>query len=731
MIRDPSRSTAPEVQRSDPGTLLRATRELGLPSMLLYLQHQAALRTGWIRRRTRVFDWEEKPLGHWLRPRVPSEPEAYAAHRGAGPRFLFDAASDLAPGLAAVLGEAAAALTQEAEGILKGRIPLFGGLAIHLGFPPDWRAFAPIGGGEVAARMATDRHWSTVHELQAPADIKLLWEASRFAWAFSLGRAYRLTKEDRFAEGFWALFESWRAANRPNSGPHWLSGQEVALRLLALTFALHAFAPWLHPRPERVALLAATIAVHAARLPATLAYSRALANNHLISEATGLYTAGLLFPELRDAARWKRLGRGLLARALPLQFFADGGHVQHSLNYHRLVLQAGLWCARLADLNGEPIPRPALAALRRGADFLAALVDPATGAAPNLGANDGAQILPLTTCTFEDYRPTLQLSAATLSSPPQPPGPWWEAAVWFGGVSPARQSPSPIATRDFPRAGLYRLAGAHAWAVLRVARFTTRPSHSDQLHLDLWWRGHNLLCDAGSYLYVAPAPWDNGLALSAVHNTLRVDGAEPMRRAGPFLWLEWAQACLLGRWASAGGHLEALTAEHTGHRRMGVAHRRTIARAGDELWLVADDVLGAGRHTATLAWLLPDCPSPRLETGRLLLQWPGLDLSLEVEAPSGEAPRCALYRQGERISGGAIRHAAEAWGWRSPTYAHRQPALTFVAETEGPLPRRILTRIRLGGAPGEALRLEWASPGEGQSSFRSLALGGEELQFLG
>src|SRR3990170_16582 len=191
-------------------------------------------------------------------------------------------------------------------------------------------------------------------------------------------------------------------------------------------------------------------------------------------------------------------------------------------------------------------------------------------------------------------------------------------------------------------------------------------------------------------------------------------GLLPLRRAGP-----------VGQRAGPGCRPQHAA---RGWRRADAPGRAIpVARVG----LVADDVLGAGRHTATLAWLLPDCPSPRLETGRLLLQWPGLDLSLEVESPSSEAPRCALYRQGERISGEAIRHTAEARGWRSPTYAHRQTSLTFVAEMEGPLPRRILTRIRLGGAPGEALRLEWASPGEGQSSFRSLALGGEELQFLG
>ena len=80
------------------------------------------------------------------------------------------------------------------------------------------------------------------------------------------------------------------------------------------------------------------------------------------------------------------------------------------------------------------------------------------------------------------------------------------------------------------------------WAYLRAARFTGRPGHADQLHLDLWWCGLNVAQDAGTYLYNAPPPWDNALARSEVHNTLVVNGLEQMTRAGRFLYLERAQA---------------------------------------------------------------------------------------------------------------------------------------------------------------------------------------------
>jgi hypothetical protein len=723
-------TSAPSASRAHPRTLLRAIRELGPKSMLLYLQHRAALRTGWIRRRTPIFDWGDRPAHTRLRETVPSEPEAYAALRSSAARFFFDPSADLALSLANALGDSATVLIEEAEGILRGRFVLFGGPTANLGFPPNWHAFAPIAGGETAPSLDSGRHWSAYDELRVAADIKLLWEPSRFAWAFTLGRAYRLTRDARFAEGFWSLFQSWRTASRPNEGPHWISAQEVALRILALSFALYAFGPWL--TPSRMMSLCQAVAVHAGRIPFTLAYSRSLANNHLASEAAGLYTAGLLFPEFRLAPRWRRLGRSLLVTALESQFYPDGGHVQHSLNYHRLVLQAGLWCARLADINGEPLPPEPLACLRRAAEFLAALTDPKTGAAPNFGANDGAQILPLTACDFADQRPTLHLAAVTLGLSPQAPGPWQEASIWFGAPRPDGAQPSDEAPRsDFENAGIYLARGDQASALLRAARFTSRPSHSDQLHVDLRWRGQAIAIDAGSYLYAAPPPWDNGLALTAAHNTLRLDGEEPMQRAGPFLWLQWAQARVLGRWSSPGGALEALAAEHVGYRRLGAVHRRTLVRAGDDLWLVADDLTGAVRRAATLTWLLPDFPSASLDANTLRLHSPAVGLSLQIEAAGSEADvRCALYRMGQLIDGHAPHLPSETWGWRSPTYALREPALTFVAEIEGQLPYRLITWFAFAAAQRQMLQVEWAAPGDELCALRSLTFRGDQLRFV-
>jgi hypothetical protein len=68
-----------------------------------------------------------------------------------------------------------------------------------------------------------------------------VWEASRFSWVFPLVRAWVIEGSDFYPETFWKLFEDWIENNPPNRGPQWMCGQESALRLIAVTYALQAF----------------------------------------------------------------------------------------------------------------------------------------------------------------------------------------------------------------------------------------------------------------------------------------------------------------------------------------------------------------------------------------------------------------------------------------------------------------------------------------------------------
>src|SRR5262249_39599855 len=102
----------------------------------------------------------------------------------------------------------------------------------------------------------------------------------------------------------------------------------------------------------------------------------------------------------------------------------------------------------------------------------------------------------------------------------------------------------PSSRRTFTISGTYVLGDWPRRAYLRCVDYRDRPGQADQLHLDLWWDGVNLARDAGTFLYNGPPPWDNRLAGTPVHNTLVLDGQDQMRRAGRFLWVDWARGRL-------------------------------------------------------------------------------------------------------------------------------------------------------------------------------------------
>ena len=169
---------------------------------------------------------------------------------------------------------------------------------------------------------------------------------------------------------------------------------------------------------------------------------------------------------------------------------------------------------------------------------------------PVYGSNDGALVLPLNNCDFTDYRPLLQLgSYLTKKEFLFEPGPWDEDVFWLYGNGPLslreRVRVRANSQSSFPHGGTYLLHGANSKAIIRCTDPHSRPSHADQLHVDLWIRGKNIACDAGTYLYSGEGIWRNGLAHTSVHNTVTVDGLDQMKMLTRFTWTNWSKGKVL------------------------------------------------------------------------------------------------------------------------------------------------------------------------------------------
>ncbi len=55
-------------------------------------------------------------------------------------------------------------------------------------------------------------------------DVKFIWEPARFGWAFTLGRAYLVSGDERYSQSFWKHTETFLESNPPYLGPQWTVG---------------------------------------------------------------------------------------------------------------------------------------------------------------------------------------------------------------------------------------------------------------------------------------------------------------------------------------------------------------------------------------------------------------------------------------------------------------------------------------------------------------------------
>lgn len=652
--------------------------------------------------------WVRSGVGARLHPRPSATPaglDAWALRWLEGLPFAHPAAMSLA--MSDRLDDAALdALVADADAAAEGRIRHFGGDRVDCGNPVVWHR-DPISG----ARWPSDGHaWECLAAGPGAGcgDVKLTWEAARFPQAYHLARAAALGGDDaqraRWAGAFAAQVSGFLDASPFPRGIHWGSSQEAVIRLCAWLFGLSVF----HRLGYDQSALAQRVAAHAWTLGHQLAdeigYAlHAVYNNHLVAEAFGLELCARLVPPCDTAADWRSLGGGILTAQAGRQVYPDGAYINQSHTYHRAALHDYLLAARFRQAVGEPVPAAWHSAMARSLAFLVAQQNPRDGRLPNYGSNDGSMPRVLSTCAYADFRPTLQsLAAAVYDARLYEPGPWDEEVAWLHGPGVLDRPRQPIARQSvsFAHTGYHVLRGSDpsSFLTFRCGTLRDRFTQLDMLHLDVWWRGHNVLADGGSYLYNGPARWHDHFLRTASHNTVTVDGADQMLHARRFKVLYPTEAALT-RFAGE-GPVMSVAGLHRGYRRLpeGVDHHRAVLTVDAALTVVVDAIVGTGTHTARLHWLAGDHPH----------RFDAATSQLTLDTPDG--PFCvAVYTpEGHRCPGDVVRgDEAGPRGWLSRTYHHKVPVASLACVRAGPC-AQLGTVTVLSGGDEASVRVEGA-----------------------
>jgi glycosyltransferase involved in cell wall biosynthesis len=614
-------------------------------------------------------------------------------------------------------------IVSKADRIMEGRFDLLGYRDLQFGTPIDWNL------DPVAGRRAPNAHWSAIDPLDPDTvgDSKVVWELSRHQWAVNLAEASRLTGDAAYLDRATELIGDWLRANPPGVGINWSSSLEVALRLISWSWVL-ALADGGDQLPSAFRTeLSEAISTHAQHVERYLSYYFS-PNTHLTGEALGLFYAGLLFPSLPGAARWRDLGRQILVDEVNRQVSEDGVSTEQASCYHRYTAEIYLHFLLLARRNGIELPADVPARIERMFEFLTAISEPA-GRMPSFGDADGGWLMPLIARDADDCRGVLSVGALAFSRPefaaaaggPTPESLWFFGADALSRFDRLTLASPPSSSRAFERGGFVVMRGAAPASPSLILHtgslgkdLTGAHAHADLLSINCAAYGESFVVDPGSYCYVRGSKWRDYFRGTAAHSTVTIDGAGQAEPAGLFAWRSRPRA-VLRAWESD-ARTEFADAHHDAYGRLSdpVRHRRRVLFVKPRYWVVVDDLIGNSAHRFDVRFQF--APKPVVcDADQWCCAWGERGAGLWLKSFADAALNVAV-RTGEEDP---------MCGWVSSDYGQRTPAPMVVVSGQGVLPLRIVTLMHpvahidnapevtaLRSADGEITGLRWRDTGE-------------------
>ena len=579
------------------------------------------------------------------------------------PRLQFRPVPYYRPDLSSV-GDGAAAIVAFADEICLGRFPFLGYKTVELGLSPQWNL-----------DFVSGYQWEHVPMAQMcpvvrhnGSDVKVPWELSRLQFLPVLAKAHLLTGERRYRDAAKTLFSDWNAKNPIGIGVNWTLAMESALRGMSLCFMLSLLQPLQPDEQAWGSQVMRSIWQHLIFTESHIEFSHLVRGNHYLSNIVGLHCMAT-FLDAPGMERHRAEYSRLIQLEMLHQVFKDGGDYEASFSYHVLMMQmfTSSWLLMAAD-GGNPPPQftDRLEAMYR---YVAELAGH-DGRLPHLGDSDDGRVELLAS----DLRQMVELPPEKRDSLLVPGclalgdalfhlgcGGDPSDSAWYG-LHPQIAKSDRSRTVAFPQSGVAagRMDDAEVvlCAIPNGIRGAGSHTHNDKLSIVARLRGAELLCDSGTCWYTRDWQVRNRFRSTAAHNTAAVDHAEQnVIYPDPGMAFFLAdQAAVSPIHLSDSGNEIRLSASHTGYRRIGVTHHRTVRLLLNRI-SIEDILSGAGEHSFEIFWHLP--PIWRVEKvarGRGFEIFGPSRVSFTVESPFA----LDLSHESVPISrtyGGAVEHA--------------------------------------------------------------------------
>lgn len=506
------------------------------------------------------------------------------------------------------------------------------------------------------------------------------WQLNRMAFWGDLAGAYRISGDERYARAWVTQFRSFieqcPAPGRQSNGrgSAWRT-IECGIRMSgSWPAAFHGFL--LSPSVSDDDLL---LYLHASLEHARYLEKFPSSGNWLTMEMNGLYTIGVVFPEFKDAARWRQEAIRRIYEDIAIQFLPDGAQYELTPGYHaHVALGNAMAIPRFAKIVGrlDEIPPDYVSSLERAHDYILRLATP-------------DRSLP----EFNDSWPVNVRNAlrGALAFFPQR-----EDFRWIGTDGREGRPPTPpgaTASYPFDYAGYYVMRSGWEtdanYAVLDAGPLGAGHWHQDKLNLVLWAYGRELLFDSGGGSY-ENSPWRRYATDTFSHNTVLVDG-KPQRRPTRDRFANVSRTPLDVRWESTPRHDYAIGLYYEGYGSETdriATHLRRVYFHKPDVFIVADTLLpnDSGGHTYQARWhLLTTQTRHDAATGQVVT----------TDAGQPNLAVIPLMTSGLEVAAVSGQTEPEILGWdvRKDTIPQCVPATTVLHTRRGSGPQNFLTLL--------------------------------------
>ena len=424
-------------------------------------------------------------------------------------------------------------------------------------------------------------------------DNELRWQLHRHKWFTPMGKAYRVSGDEKYAVEWTKQYIDWIKKNplvKIDKKEYEMTGDnqlkddaenvrfawrplEVSNRLQDQTSQFQLFLPSPSFTPEFLTEFLVNYHKHAIHILGN--YSAQ--GNHLLFEAQRMIYAGAFFPEFKEAAAWRKSGIDIMNREINVQVYNDGGQFELDPHYHLAAINIFCKALNIADLNGfrNEFPQEYLDTIEKMIVFYA-----------NVSFPD------YTNPCFSDAKLTNKkemLKNYRSWSKMFPKNQF----IKYLATDGKEGALSEYLSKGFLKSGFFVFR--NSWGtdatqmVVKAGPKAFWHCQPDNGTFELWFNGRNLFPDTGAYVYAGSAEvmkLRNWFRQTRVHNTLTLDGRN----------LETTQS-VTGLWQPEGKE-QILVTENPGYK--GLKHRRTVFLVDQAYFVIVDEATGNARGTVNL-----------------------------------------------------------------------------------------------------------------------------------